>query len=112
MTDPLGPVSERIVRDIASWELDSAVTAGTEVEHTLEDVRELFRDEDLEELIDYWFATVGEWVLSRQDIFERNPVYGRMEDDEILGCELVRVATGKPTTYGYLEGVSYREADT
>lgn len=112
MSDELTPVRERIVRDIASYELESAVTAGVEVDHTLEDVRELFRDEEFEELVDYWFVTVGEWVLSRQDIYERKPEYQEMDGDDILGCELAKVAIGKPTTYGYLEGVSYRESDT
>lgn len=101
---------ERIYRDVASWETEGAI-AGDQEPPTYDDVVDNLSDLDDDELIEYWEGTVGEWVLSRGDIIERQPKYDGLDGDEILRYELHRLIAGLPTTYGYLPGVSYREVD-
>lgn len=103
---------DRIKRDILQWRTESELTGGGSFEFD-EYLDELQSCSD-EELRDWWWSSVGEWLLSRSDVYDEflsqveteNEEVVELHDDfiEFVAGQFDRVVAGEELSYGYLPG--------
>lgn len=104
-TQPLSTAERRrVIRDIVRHKLESEPGADDEyARYVIDDLSDR-SDAALEDL---WFATVGEWVVSRDDQYVYMEAAG---PDAHLERQFEHVRAGEPTTYGFTEDVALPEA--
>lgn len=98
---------ERVQRDILQWRTESEITGGEEFEFD-EYLAELQSCSD-EDLCNWWWSSVGEWVMSRSDMYdeflrEKESGDNFEEFSEFVEDQFGRVVSGEECAYGYLPG--------
>jgi hypothetical protein len=91
-----------VLRDIASWKFELERNRGDPDSDPVAYTQELTALTDAE-LVDRWYQTVGEWVLSRDDVFKPPTIDSYTFLDYQFGLLLMQDAD---TEYGFLNVVT------
>jgi len=88
----------RIVRDLLYWKTELERTNGSLTNNTQTDFVAMCLKHSDSKLIDFWYQTVGEWVLSRDSTSLPDTVTA----DTYLDYQVGLLLDGQETDYGFI----------